>query len=270
MYNATATMYGEKMINRAKCGLEYIPIVNTTLNEKFGILPFENNPDMFYPKINLLTIGAGLRGTDNTATRLNLMSSPHSPIDAALFEHIPFYIRKTSEVDIYPPSPKLKLKKTMLIDSIEYTVYYGYEVTNYEAKDDILTFTGIENEYVNISSLNLSELDVLNPTPKANVDLTTIIKNYVSDFIKIYTLFSTSELNEIINAFNIIKPGEPPIIKEVGVCFSKTFDTGNNYIENIQTQIMYFLDVDENLNDALEVGKLDFYIELGNMKMVVI
>ena len=268
MFNAERTIYNIKIQNRMKCNLDYKPILNTTLNEKFNINDRDDTLDIKYPTINLLTIGCGLiNDINNTNIRLNLKSSPHSPIDAALFKHIPFYLRPVSDFTVYPPSDKLRLHKVIFIDGIEYNVYYGYSITNYESNDDIVVYKNIESSYANISKYNINSSDVLNPQPTVNIDLND--KEYISDFVKIYTFFSLTEINDILNAFNILYPNEPKFITEIGVCTSKEV-TINDEILNYMTQISYFLDVKQDLEQAVSDEKLDFYIELGGMSIVAI
>jgi len=268
MFNAERTIYNIKIQNRMKCNLNYVPLLNTTLNEKFNINPNEDTDTIKYPVLNLLTIGCGLiNDIDNSNTRLNLKSSPHSPTDAALFKHVPFYLRPVSDFLTYPPSDKLRLHNIIIIDGIEYNVYYGYSITNFESKDDIIKYDNIETSYVNISKYDLSSSDVLNPTPNVNINL--INKKYISDFVKIYTFFSLTEINDIINSFNILYPNEPKYITEIGVCTSKELNV-NNKILNYMTQVSYFLDVKQDLEQAIINQKLDFYIEVGGMSIVTV
>jgi len=268
MFNAERTAYSKMIENRAKTGTVYTPILNTTLNEKFNILPNEDNSNISYPIINLLTIGSGLTNLNNQSTRLNLQTSPHTAIHAALFNHIPFYIRPVSEVVVNPPSDKLRLHKVQTINNVDYNVYYGYKISNYEYKNELVKFNNIEDEFVNVSKYDLSANDVLNPIPNNNINLTN--KTYISDFIKIYTFFTLAEINEIINSFNFLFPNTDPIITEIGVCSSKEKTLPDNTIENVMTQIAYFLDVKQDLTQAKIVEKLDFYIELGDMEVIAV
>lgn len=268
MFNAERTIYSKKIQNRMKCGLDYNPILNTTLNEKFDIYPTDNVLDIRYPTLNLITIGCGV--TDNidmTTTRLNMYSSPHTAIDAALFKHVPLYMRPLADVVNYPASDRLRLKKIMSFNGTDYLVYYGYSIANYEATDVITTYTGIENDYVSIAELAIAGDTVLNPIPKPNINIDT--KKYISDFVKFYTFISEAELIEIKNAFSIMYPDITPVITEIGVCSSKETTLDNNLV-NLQTQVNYFLDVNHNVDDALLKGKLDFYIEVGDMEIIAV
>ena len=267
MFNAEKTIYSKKIENRIKCGLPYTPLLNTTLNEKFNIYPGVDNANIPYPIINLITIGSGLSSVNNSSSRLKMDSSPHSATDAALFNHIPFYLRPTSEAMVYPPSPKLRLHKVILIDGIEYNVYYGYKITNYEYNDDIIKYTNIEDEYVNISKFDIVGSDILNPTPSTNINLDT--KVYISDFIKIYTFFSEGELNEMINAFNILYPDTTPIITELGICTSKDIVIDGKD-ESVMVQVAYFIDLYKDLIEAKNNKKLDFFIEIGDMEVIAV
>ena len=131
MFNSTMTCYARKFINHMKCGLKYTPLLNTTLNEKFNILPTSDDLTIPYPSINMLVIGNGLRGDLIRNSRLDLKSSVHNVTDASLVKHMPFYLRKTTELDLYPPSDKLCLKTNMSIGDTEYTAYFGYRRTEF-------------------------------------------------------------------------------------------------------------------------------------------
>jgi len=267
MFNAEKTIYSKKIENRVKCGLPYTPILNTTLNEKFVINPGVDNKAITYPTINLITIGSGLSSVNKASSRLNMVSSPHSAIDAALFNHIPFYLRPTTEAVTNPPSDKLRLHKVILINGIEHNAYYGYKITNFEYNNDIVKYNNIEDEYVNISKFDIIGSDVLNPTPSTNINLDT--KVYISDFIKIYTFFSEGELNEIIFAFNLLYPNETPVITELAICTSKDIVI-NTINESVMVQVSYFIDLYKDLIEAKVNKKLDFFIEIGDMEVVAV
>jgi len=267
MFNAERTIYSKLIENRSKVGQPYIPLLNTTLNEKFAIYPNDDNPSIKYPTINLLTIGHGLTNVNNQSTRLNMQTSPHAAIHAALFNHIPFYIRPVSEFSTNPPSNKLRLHTIETINNVDYNVYYGYSVDNYEYKNELIKFNNIESDFANVSVFDLNVNDVLNPVPNNNISLNS--KAYISDFIKIYTFFSLAEINEIINSFTFLHPDIDPIITEIGVCSSKEKLFGT-ITENVMTQIAYFVDVKQDLNIAKIKEKLDFYIEIGDMEVIAV
>lgn len=267
MFNAERTIYNIKIQNRMMCGLDYTPLEHTTLNEKFNIKPNEDYPSIRYPLLNILTIGCG-DYTNNTSgnDRLNLKSSPHKPINSSLFNHVPFYLRPVSDFNNYPPSVKLRLHKKIFIGGVEYNAYYGYSISNFDSNDKILMYSNIESTYARISELDLKTVDILNPTPKYDVDLNNS-NTYISDFIKVYTFLSLTEIIDIIYAFNILYPDEPKVITEIGVCTSKEDNSGTEVV-NYMTQMAYLLDVKLDLNKALIKEKMEFYIELGGMSML--
>jgi len=269
MFNGSRTIYSKKLANRAKCGLPYVPLLNTTLNERFNIESLVDNKSVTYPTINLLTFGIGASDTSVKNTRLDLKSSTHSYTDAALFTHIPLYMRKESEITLHPPSSKLRLRTSITFDNEKYIVYYGYKIDDFDSNDDVVTFNNIEEEYVNISKLDVSSLSVLYPEPKNVIDLKTCTKQYIGDFIKVYTFITEEELLEIENVFNLLYPNKEQIITEVGICHSKEMKY-ETYIENVQVQISYFLDTKFDIKQSIKEEKLDFIIELGDMELMIL
>ena len=96
VYNSTRTIYNLKLQTCMMFGLPYHPLPNTTLNEKFNIYPYNeidcNYENQNYPRVNGIVIGIGGNEVVNSDI-LDLKLGKHSPVDAALFEHIPFVIR---------------------------------------------------------------------------------------------------------------------------------------------------------------------------------
>jgi len=266
MFNGERTIYNLKLQNRMMHGLPYVTLLNTTLNESLGILHSTDVTDIPYPSLNLLVIGNG-GSRETTSTRLNLMKSPHSVVNTVLNNQVPLYLRKTSDMIVYPPSDKCRLKKTLLINNIEYTAFYGYKIENYDYTNDIVTFKDIDERYVNVSELQLNT--DLTIKQSENIDLTLPDKEYIADFVKIYTFFTMEEIAEIMNAMLTLNPDSDLMLTEIGLCTSKEYVT-EELTENVKTQIGYFIDVSEDLQECYKEGKLDFTIETGGMEILVV
>ena len=270
IFNGEQTIYNIILQNRRAFGKPYVIQPNTTLNERFNV---ERNYDLYgvetYPDINLITIGVRDNPVNAGSTRLQLMSSAHSAIDASLFQPTPLYMRKLDEVADNPPSEKLRLKKEYTYNGEQYLVYYGYMVSDVIYKDDIITFKNIDTEYSNISKLDTNTADLLYPEPIGDLDITHSDHYYVGDFIKIYTFFTKEELLEIEHAMDVLYPGVTKKIAEVGVCtsYEVTLESDGR-LENVGAQIAYFVDSSLDIATGIAEEKLDFFIEVGGMEIV--
>lgn len=272
IFNGINTIYNIKLQNAKAINVPYSTLINTTLNEKFGIDIEESTGTLdVYPNINLLTIGTDPNFSTNTdLNRLNLTRSKHSPLDAALFSHMPFYLREVNDVDKFPPSERIRLKKTITINNVQYLVGYGYELNGIDYKNDILIYNNIKNEYVNVSKLDTNDATLLNPTPRnnLNLDFNNINNSYVTDFLKVEVYFTESELINIKYAMEILY-GKVSPITEIGICNS-IYKVVDNKPKNTAVQIAYFLDADINIEEALVNKFLNFYIDLGGMDILTI
>ena len=264
VFNGERTMYNVRLQNYLMLGLPYTPLVNTTLNEKFDIVKKVDIPPRPYPTTNVLVIGTLFKEQDTTLTRLNLKTSPHSPLDAALYNHLPFYIRKVSELNDYPPSDRYVLRKNIVLDNEEYLVCYGYYVDDIIYKGDIVKYANINNEYTNITKIDTNDGSFLNPDLKANLALEKNIEEYLGNFFKLYFFFSKDEITEIQHAFDVLYPNEDVRrINEVGVCSSIKLDD-----DVMWCGVDYFLDTDFDIDEYAKKGFLEFYLEVGNSEVI--
>ncbi len=270
IFNGSKTIYNSRLLNRMSANQDFTPLLNTTLNEKFNIgVDYVNDPSV-YPAINLLTIGSGYVDAIVSANRLNLKTSPHKPTDAALFKHTPFYLRKLDEIGTYPPSSKLRLKKTINVNGDEYLAYYGYFLNDYETSDDVIMYSNIDQEYVNITKVDLEALDVLNPEINMAIDMGNNLtdKNFVTDPMKMILFLTREELIEIDHAMEILEePDNVHRVTEIGLCSSKS-TTLNGGDEQVLTQISYFVDCIIDLKSALVDGYTSLTFELGSSSIL--
>jgi len=271
VFNGVNTIYNIKLLNAKSIGAEYKLLPNTTLNEKFGIELKDNSQKLTkYPTINLLTIGVGAYDSKATQdTRINLIRSKHSPVDGALFQHVPFYLRPTKEIKSNPPSDNILLRKNVTIDGVDYLAGYGYEINDIKYREEILIYTSITKEYVNVKKLETTTTNILNPSPLKDTSISLSNKNtYITDFIKVHIYLTENELKEISNAMHILFGKNMPIT-ELGVCNSIIKTKENNTRECYATQIAYFADSHIDIDDALNKKELEFFIDIGGMDILV-
>ena len=273
VFNGMQTIYSIQLMNRMLIKAPYLPPMNTTLNEKFKILMDCNNAPQYYPTINLITIGYNPLVKNENLVKYKLFNSFHNPTDAALFNHIPFYLRKISEISKHPVPDNLRLRKIIIIDDEEYLAGYGLEVSDFIYKDAFVNLDQITNEYAKILKYNFNNNDFLNPKPNINLDLRFKPESFIGDFIKIYNFWDDVILSEIKHAIDVLGIDNDYKITEIGVCFSKTVkneiendkgDFKQIYLEAVETQIAYFIDCILDLNVEVQ----DFYIEIGGQQIL--
>lgn len=266
--NTTKTIYNVKLTNAYLNGYTYQPLPKTTLNEKFDI--GLNLTSKSYPKINLLTIGNGLPFFGDI---LNLKSSSHTPLDAALYNHLPFYLRKKSEINEHPLLDNYRLVKSIVMDGEEYITAYGLRLPEPFFNYDIEALRDIDSDYINLSEINTLDHNFLEPDYNFNTDMKKYTNNtFVTDIVKYNVVIANNYYTELINVFNTLKLD--PIITEIGVCSSSEVETTNivnnsvTRLECINTQINYFLDVNINVLDTMYENLLKLVISIGGMELL--
>ena len=268
VFNGNKSIYSSRLENYRSLGINYMPLISTTLNEKFIIEPnyiFEDK-EKHFPTINVLTIGTDFNLTNSDINVFNLKTSLHSPMCASLFNHIPFYLKKLSEVDENPPSDKYVLRKRIVIDDVTYLACYGYHVEDIVYKGDITKYGNIDTDYVNISKVDTNTGEFLNPTPRNKMELDKEPDYYLGTFFKMFFFFNEEELNNILDVFNILYPDESlRRITELGICSSIYLEDIN---EVVWCGIEYYLDTDYDINDAALAKYLEFYVEVGNSEVI--
>ena len=268
IFNGNKSIYSNRLANYTSLGLNYKPLINTTLNEKFIIEARHEFDDgvNHLPTINVLTIGTDFNELNTDMNVLKLKTSPHSPLDASLFNHIPFYLRKLSEVDAFPVSDRYVLRKNVVINDETYLACYGYFVDDIVYKGDITRYANIDTDYVNISKVDTNDGSFLNPVPRDNVELDIQPDSFLGTFFKMYFYFNEDELNEILHVFDVLYPDEPlKRITELGICSSIMLEDKN---EVVWCGIEYFLDTDYDIEEACTNTFLEFYVEIGNSEVI--
>ena len=273
IFNGMQTIYSIQLMNRLLINADYFPPMNTTLNEKFKILMNYEDTTQRYPRINLITIGYNPLIKNEQLVKYKLFNSYHNPTDAALFNHIPFYLRKVSEIRKHPVPDELRLRRIVIIDDEEYLACYGLEVSDFIYKNSFVLLDQVTDEYAKILKYNFNDADPLNPKPNLNLDLRFQPTSFIGDFIKIYNFWDDTLLGEIKHAMDVLNINNDYKITEIGVCFSKTIkntiknDDGSykqTYLEAVETQIAYFIDCVLDLNVEIQ----DFYIEIGGQQIL--
>lgn len=250
-------------------GVEYSALENTTLNEKFGVLQYESAPTGVYPKLVGYTIGIG--GTPIIEGFDNYDFNEHSPIDGALFEHIPFIMRPLDSDLNEVERANYKLRVVETINNDQYVAYYMKIVNSYELNTNFYTIKTVYDG-TSVSSPSLSVFDsnvssILNPTPRRRkLDFKTQDGcEYIAKLAKLHFTLTSLEQEEIRQCLEI-KNKESRIITEMGICTGVEINCDYGK-ESLVTQIAYHVPVNFTLASDLISGKdIVKAVELGGLE----
>ena len=273
IYNATRTIYNVKLQTHMMANLPYTPLPNTTLNEKFNILeykqhrclPTEGRP--IYPTIKGIMLGNG--GAEILDSDLgNMKLGKHSPVDGALFNHIPFVIRPEEEDLLGEERAKYRFRREMYIDGKK---HYGYYIKLFTDKDlyyrpEILC---VDNSKVvpSIKIFNTDRSDILNPVPEKDNRMSTYENSiYTVNILRFEFKLSDNELRELQNVFKLLKIKDY-LLTELAVVTGIDWEDEEYNDELIYTQVAYFIDISLNL-EAINDKILVTNIEIGGGEII--
>lgn len=261
------SIYGLTLINGMLANRFYPVSRNTTLNEKFNILPDQHMPKgsvdtPIFPRVKYFTIGIGGNRIIEKAEGYKM--SQHRVLDAALFHHIPFVLKKPNE-DITPERRlDYRLRKLINVNGESYYAYYAKVVQLKDFRPYNFLITRQDGKDV-ISMLNMDTDEYLNPVPfnkptdkNEVLNMDTVINRFKFEFL--LTQKEQDDLREVIEILMLPKDTR---ITEIGICHGYDTIVGDGY-ESLDTQITYFVDVDLDVATELD-GKTLFQrnIELG-------
>lgn len=247
------TIFGLGLINAMLANRYYSVSINTTLNEKFGILTNEHTPKgtlltPIYPRLKYLVIGNGGIPVADDAT--NYRFSQHCAIDGALFNHLPFALKTPSEDFNDVERRRYRLRKEVRIDGELYYAYYArvVETIDYRGYPYLIT----HRDGVDVLSVFNTNIErILNPRPviKPDKPLDSLRVDTVINRFKLEFFMSEKDQEELQNVYKILKISQYTKLTEIGVCHG--YDVIVPYgLEVADMQISYFLDID--LDVALE------------------
>lgn len=251
----------------------YEPLTNTTLNEKFNILPKTTLPTGVYPSLKYYAIGVGgesvLDGVDG------FKYSEHSPTDAALFQHIPFVMRNVLTNDLTDAEKaNYRLRALEYHNGIQYACYYLKVITDFEIKPYFYSIKTLK-EGTTVSSPTLSILDtntsdLLNPTPKSRSitfeNSNTI--NYITKLAKLNFTLLPSDIADLKNSLDILELSSSNIT-EIGVCtgidivsagMSEVLAAQVAFHVGVNLDIMSAFANNESIMKSIEIGGSETYL----------
>lgn len=266
---AQRTIYHISSTLASSLGKEYTPLVNTTLNEKFNLLPNYQLEDSKYPVVAYYAIGVGGQSLITDSSNYNYCR--HSPVDAALFEHIPFIMVELDNDLSEELRAKYRFRREETWNDIEYACYYLKCIEAIDLRDYFYKISTANGESV-LNKFSTSTDKLLNPTPKARtvdtVDIST--SNYVCKIAKLVFTITLDEMVELKNVL-AIRGIDNNIISEIGICMGVDLTLEDKSIEVVTAQVAYHVDVDINLDITLaSASAFTRGIEIGGTEPMVL
>jgi hypothetical protein len=264
---AQRTIFGLDLDMAVRFRDNYLPKSNTTLNEKFNLNTTADLP-VGFPKVKYYAIGVG--GSDIITGVNGYTYSQHNPSDAALFQHIPFVMRlTTNDLD---DREKLKYRFRIIknFNNTNYVCYYLKMIPNIDYRDP---FYKIESNAGN-NTLSIFSTDtdtLLNPIPvDRNITLQdTETSTYLTKLAKIEFSLDSDDLNELSSVYQILGLSTKTLT-EIGVCMGWD-STINNVTEAVGVQIAYHITVNIDIATTMSSGMgILRAIEIGGSEPMIL
>jgi len=200
--NGQRTMYGIHVELSRLLGKEYTPLANTTLNEKFDIIPNIELADSLYPTLGYYAIGVG--GDPIIVGNPGYTYSKHSPVDAALFKHVPFLMRTLTNDLSNDERSAYRLRVIETINNVDYACYYLKAIPLIELRDYFYKIVTVNDETV-LRVFTTDTDKLLNPVPQTrSVDTTDITtSNYVTNIAKLKFALTLTEMEDLKTVFSL-------------------------------------------------------------------
>lgn len=251
----------------------------STLNEKHGITVDEVITETEVPSVGYIAVG-------NKGHKFKIVDDgvavpevvQHTPTDAALYNQIPFIVRDVNN-DLTPVERiKYAHRKVITVNDNDYIAYYLKRIDllsvipemNYKTvvTDPVTNTTTVSTETFVTTAANLSPVaPVISST-----SVTETTGDYVTATAKVEFSLSSTDVQELLNACNIIYGDEAyGIISEIGICsgvdrlYELTYDgITSNYKEANFVQVTSFVSTfislphsTDGLNSILDIGSTE-------------
>lgn len=263
--NSQKTMYGMHLAANMFMGLPHQDLPNTTLNEKFNILPKKVIPPNVYPKIKYLTLGTGGNSLINNSV---FKYSKHRATDAALFQHIPYIMRPVTSDLVGVEREKYRLRVIETYNGIDYACYYAKVITSFINRPTIHEIT-TSNGVTTIKEMSTNNADILSPTPRVVTNyIDPQLNNYAVQISKIGFNLYLSEIKEIRNVMTLRGTGIVNLT-EIGIVAGIDTPTPTG-TEVTNATMIYFakfdVDTQMNIDNNIDIVR---NIEVGGMEPIL-
>lgn len=267
------TIVGAHLATHKTIGVPYVPLPNTTMNQKFGVFEKEMPRQEEYPYARYLAIGrdGAKYGTGKCGIPKQI---PHSPEHNALYEFIPWIVRRMADDLSEQQRRGYRIRVPFTSKSGEpYVAYYLKAIDVSKVKptvelrhveDGKITSTTYEPDVANLSPKHI-EYDPINiNNPNADCLISTA---------KVPVNLNQNDIAEIIHSFEVIDGDSSCAhISEMAVvsAVDRTMTTNingamGNYTEAICAEMNTFL-WKYNLLD-ITTTHLDLVLDVGSSEL---
>lgn len=261
------TLFGVDLALAQLFGANYECLPNTTLNEKFNIMPSTTVPAGKYPTLRYATIGCG--GVPSITAANNYVYSNHSPFDGALFKHIPFVMRKLDSDLTQTERMKYRFRKEEQYNGEIYACYYLRDLGQSLYDQKFFKITNVNgNNYLKEHKLN--DPKILHPVPRdRSVSFDTIEQTeFVTKLTRFKLAWDADELDELKKVYDILAIN-PRMLSEIALCSGIDVPTGN-LSEATCVQIIFHFDINLDLTNTFKnLDSLVKYIEIGGTEALI-
>lgn len=264
MFSVTKTVYNVSLAAATLMGISYRPLPNTTLNEKFNVVVETDSEES--PKLQYFTIGLQYEELiDENVISLDRVR--HSPTDAALFNHVPFVLKRIEEDLTADEREDYRLRSIIDIDNVTYVAYYMKKLRTTIANNQILKVINTNGTLVP----SVYEPQNENPLSPVIVDRDMVYSDnveFVTSTNRIDLVLNNPELENIKEAMEIMYPDITPRIGEIGVCSGLDVSTPLG-TESAWSQVNYMVKYDYDLSNMTSETVLIKTMDLGGMQPLI-
>ncbi len=250
MDNVTRTIYGSYVQTCQFNGTPYVAIPNTTLNQKFNVLPDQHISGNTLPYLQYYGIGLG-GVTMELGTNGIYIPTPvlYKPDQASLYKPIPFLMRPVNEDVASNIRENYRMRAIVTFNNVSYVAYY-LKVLPISANPPQIQLINVNNGTTNSYPYSPSA-DVLNPTPPniTTQNQNVTVANYLSVSNQVPLKLDSNDISEIQNCCNIIY-GNPDyaVLSEIALCTGLDYaatasinGVSTGYQEAIDVQVSSFI-----------------------------
>lgn len=271
------TIYGAHLQTCQYLKKPFTVLANSTLNQKFNVASAELPAANEYPTFKGIVIGNdGAKVEVLSGDKISITPKIHLPRHSALYNHIPFIVRKMSE-DLSSSERLLyRLRQPFTKDGVEYVAYF-MKVVNIDTTAPLVELLNVNNGAIT-SQIFSPTLSDLSPTPPTlnSVSLVQPNGDYLSSTGIVMLTLNSNDINEIITACGILYGNvKYATISEIGICHGvdRIVNGGFGsvtapYTESIATQIAGFVYQFYSLNYGAD--EININLELGSKEPLLV
>lgn len=223
----TRTIYGSHLQTANLLGLPFTIEPNTTLNEKFDVLPTVTPDADDFPTVGYFCIGNGGHKVETDSDGIPYTSPlNHRASDAALFNHLPFVLRELNNDITDAERERYALRKVVQYDGKDYIGYFLKRIDTSSVVGKMLK-TELDADGEEVVTDFVPSNSNLNPLPPVLDDgASSTDSKYLTTSAVIEVDFTDFDVQELMKATRIIYGTfDHSAISEIGLCTGKDYDS---------------------------------------------